>query len=184
MTQLEATNLALLAVDQEPLTDVSELDTVHESILFNTQLDQVQKDILSEGWKFNEVASYTYTPDVNGDIILTGSELEIVPAQSGVVEKEGKLYDTLNQTFTFESDQSAQVIFNALIQYLPEKIANYIVRRAIREFQMNTVGDQLKNSVLAQNEGLALVNAKKYRNRLGKTNALTGTFGSDYGFFA
>lgn len=111
LTELDAVNRALVAVNQTPLSSLGQgthaLGAVAEIIL-----DEVVQEVQAEGWWFNTEYSVTYTPNSSNEIELGDDVLAAdgSSATSNYIKRGNRLYDLDNHTKTFTSDVELDVI--------------------------------------------------------------------------
>ena len=142
-TRLAAVNTIISNVGQAPVTA---LDTGNPLVEMAEQiLDEITRSTLAEGWEVNTERSYPFNPDGEGVIRIPVNILSInTPLGSEVqtVIRDGKLYDRVNHTYTFEGTQELDVTWLFDFEDLPEAFKNYITIRAANVFAGRSVGSE------------------------------------------
>ena len=76
MTKLDAVNSVLAVIGEMPITTIE--DTLNaDAVLALRMLEDVVRDVLIEGWYFNTDHGMEIAPDVNGNIELAPSVINI-----------------------------------------------------------------------------------------------------------
>ena len=65
--ELRAVNQVLASIGQAPVTTLVDQTNPDVAIVSNT-LDQVSREVQSEGWTFNKEFNYSITPNINDEI--------------------------------------------------------------------------------------------------------------------
>tara|TARA_R100000781_G_C4022252_1_gene107569 strand:- start:52 stop:660 length:609 start_codon:yes stop_codon:yes gene_type:complete len=155
-TELEAINIMLAAIGEAPVNKLTGSLPVDVAIAQST-LVEINKAVQAEGWSFNTEIDVTLTRDSANQIILPTDVLRvdanihqhptIDPIQRGL-----KLYDRLNNTFTFEEDLICTVVYFREYSEIPEPARRYIVIRAARIFVDRLVSDEGLRTYTQQDE--------------------------------
>lgn len=147
-TKLDAVNEMMKAIGQPPVNTLSVPGLTDVSIA-ETTLDAVSKEVQSQGWWFNRDFSQSFTPNGSNEVVLTDDILSVRPAQAtssvaaetrSVVERQRKLYDQINNTFTISGTVRLEVIYGYDFEELPESVRRYVTIRAARKFQTQVLG--------------------------------------------
>lgn len=147
-TQLEAVNRMLLAVREQPLNTLQEVDEAGSIAV--ALLDQVRRDVLMSGWKFNTDFDVTFTPDGDtAEIRMSSNVLRVIwdvatnttavdPVVRGV-----KVYDAKNGVYTFTRNLKAKQVIRSLSwDELPPTAQAYIAARAATLMAGQETADQ------------------------------------------
>ena len=117
-TELSAVNSILGSIGQSPVTSLGlpesgTGDTINfknpEIAFIYNILTEVNKDVQNEGWHFNTEYHITKTLDAAGEISVPGDALrydffsEGIDKTFDVVNRNGKLYDLVDHSSTFDS---------------------------------------------------------------------------------
>jgi hypothetical protein len=167
-TQLAAVNEILGSVGQAPVTV---LDQTNPEIAFAfTTLMDISREVQAEGWSFNKEYEYPLTPDSQGNINIPANVLQmdlsddIANADYDTVIRNGKLYDKINHTFTWDKSKQYKldVVWYFDFDDLPQVFKDYIVARASTRAATRLVGDTNLSQVLASFEALRRANCMEY----------------------
>ena len=155
MTKLDAVNSVLAVIGEMPITTIE--DTLNaDAVLALRMLEDVVRDVLIEGWYFNTDHGMEIAPDVNGNIELAPSviNIDIDPRYSvgvDVVQRGNKLYDKRNHTYTFTKPiKGVSVTYHLDFDELPATAKHYVLALTKVKFQSNVLGDQVLHNALLQ----------------------------------
>ena len=176
--ELQAVNEILASVGQAPVTvietqnitledgsQVSEVTNPDVAIILNT-LHQVSREVQAEGWTFNTDYKVKITRDSNKEVVIPDNYLQLDVVDTDrtvdVVRREGKLYDRINQTFSFDNDPYCDIkrFFNLID--IPIPIRDYIVSRSATIFSQRVIGDSTQYQMLQQREAYTRAMALEY----------------------
>lgn len=153
-TQLEAVNVMLGNIGESPVTALSPLSSLPVSARTAISvLDEVSRDVQSEGWHFNTVDKVTLSPNVNGEIFLTDDVLHIdtLDNSKDIVQRGQQLFDRGENTLVFDNDLKVTVTYLLDFTELHEQARRYITLKASRVFQGRIVGSQeLEQQILRE----------------------------------
>lgn len=154
-TKLEAVNAMLGHIGESPVTSIS--STASLPISASTALgilDEISREVQSEGWHFNTELKVTLSPTGNGNITLSEDILEVdtTDISIDVVQRGLVLFDRSNNTSRFTKD--LEVNLTRLLDFtsLPEAARRYITLRASRVFQGRMVGSRELEALIARDE--------------------------------
>lgn len=154
-TKLEAVNSMLGHIGESPVTSIS--STASLPISASTALgilDEISREVQSEGWHFNTELKVTLSPAGNGNITLSEDILEVdtTDISIDVVQRGLVLFDRSNNTSSFTKD--LEVNLTRLLDFtsLPEAARRYITLRASRVFQGRIVGSRELEALIARDE--------------------------------
>ena len=155
-TELEAINIMLAAIGEAPVNSLTGTVTADVRTAQST-LNEVNKEVQSEGWSFNTEIDVTLTRDGSNQIALPTDILRvdanihqhptINPIQRGL-----KLYDKLNNKFEFEEDLICTVVYFRKFDELPEPARRYMNIKAARIFVDRLVSDDGLRTYTQQDE--------------------------------
>lgn len=153
-TQLEAVNVMLGNIGESPVNALSPLSSLPVSARTAISvLDEVSRDVQSEGWHFNTVDKVTLSPNVNGEIFLTDDVLHIdtLDNSKDIVQRGQQLFDRGENTLVFDNDLKVTVTYLLDFTELHEQARRYITLKASRVFQGRIVGSQeLEQQILRE----------------------------------
>ena len=195
LLELQAVNEILASVGQAPVTtietqtltfedgtEVTEVSNPDVAIVLNT-LNQTSREVQAEGWTFNVDYNVKVTP-VNGEILIPDNYLQIDAVECNrnidVARREGKLYDRVNQTFTFTDPIYCDIKKLYNWEDLPIPIRDYIVARSATIFSQRTVGDSTQYQMLQQREAYTRAMALEYECNQGDFTYFGSPQGKNY----
>ncbi len=166
--QLTAVNEILMSVGQAPVTQLENTNP-DVALAFET-LTNVSREVQAEGWTFNKEYGLTsFVPDsTTKEIAIPNDVLQIDISQyhnrdyKDVVQRNGKLYDRHNHTYTFEETPVVDVLYFYDWGDLPKPIRDYIVARSATIFSSRIVGDSTQYQLLSQKEEYNRAMAMEY----------------------
>ena len=141
-SELEAVNRVLQMLGEAPVNSLSGQFGLAKQA--QDSLTDVSRRVQAEGWSFNTDYQVTIKPDSNKNLLVGSNVSRVVVdilayPDYDIVERKGKLYDRLNQTFEFTDEVKADLTYMYDWDELPEHARQYIMTRA---------GRQLKESIL------------------------------------
>lgn len=160
ITKLEAVNNILTAIGESRVSSLA--SGVVEAEEAEIILETTTREVLAKGWHWNRDEAYRLVPNGAGNIALPTTVLSIDPAGvdagKDYVERDGRLYDRKNQTFTIDQPVYCDIIHYFDFETLPYALAKYIEARAARLFQESIEGSVALDSFTARREAEALAN--------------------------
>jgi hypothetical protein len=164
-TQLEAVNVMLGHIGEAPVDSIASPSSLPISAATAvTILDEVSREIQSDGWYFNTEFDVTLSPDVSGNIVLANDvvEADAVDHTLNIAQRGSKLYDRKNNTLVFTKD--VKVNLTRLLNWddLPEAARRYITIRASRILQGRIVGSRELEGLILRDELLAKARLEDY----------------------
>ena len=194
-TELDAVNSILMSVGESPVNTLSVQSP--EVAIAQKTLQQVCREILSEGWKFNTETQYPITLDSNNHCIIPNNVLQIDlnryrhPDAFDTIRKTDngiqKLYDLHDHTFEFTNTSDGKIYVDIIwmINYndIPQVFQDYITVRASRIASNRMVNNPQAAELISADEAQARAVALEYdtvqgdynifNNQEGRTNAST-----------
>lgn len=168
-TELNAINEVLAAVGQAPVTTLDQ--TNPDVSIIQQTLNNVSREVQSEGWHFNKEYNYKITPQSDKTIIVTDNMLQLdlskrYHGDKDVVRRNGKLYDKWKEprsdAYLFNEPVYADIVWYFNWGDLPTPIQDYIVARTATLVSSRIVGDSTQFQMLSQREALKRANAIEY----------------------
>ena len=145
-TQLEAVNIMLHVISEAPVNSLTGTLPLDASLAKST-LEEINREVQSAGWVFNERYKYILSLDINSKIPLADNIMRVdldvnkySPTTYDVIKQGSFLYNKVENTFVFDKALDAKVILYLDFTDLPENARRYITIRASRIFQDRTIG--------------------------------------------
>jgi len=140
MTELEAINTLLSVIGEAPIDSLSDItvNEITDSTLARKALNEVSRDVQSEGWSWNTDRGVTFTKDKTNEIKLPASALKVVFPSVGdgnYVARGLRVYDRNRQSYDMsdvESVTATQVVSQLDWEDMPHAAQQYITIRAAR----------------------------------------------------
>ena len=181
-TELDAVNSILMSVGESPVNSLSVQSP--EVVIAQKTLQQVCREILAEGWKFNTETQYPITLDTNDHAIVPANVLQIDlnrfrhPDAYDTVKKSDsgtmKLYDLHEHSFKFENSSGGKIyvdiIWMIVFADIPQVFKDYITVRAARIASNRMVNNPEAAELIAQDEAQARATALEYDTNQGDYN--------------
>ena len=140
-TKLDAVNIMLFTIGEQPVSSLDESGLTDVAIA-KAVLAEVNRDVQSEGWKYNTDYNYALAQDTSGRVAIPTNALSIEPAASSqYVERSGYMWDTLNHTNVINTALYCDIIRYLDYEAIPEAARYYIAVRAARIYQKRMLGD-------------------------------------------
>jgi hypothetical protein len=154
---------------------------------FNTLMD-ISREVQAEGWSFNREYEYPVTPDISGNIIIPSNILQMDLSKSAfntaydTVIRDGKLYDKLNHTFTWDATVTYKVDVLWMFDFddLPQPFRDYITAKAATRAAIRLVGDVNLAQALTTQEAWRRSVCLEYECQQGDYTMFGFSKGNDY----
>ena len=158
-TKLEAVNTMLGYITEAPVNSIADSSSLPPSAAIAKDiLDEVSRDVQSQGWHFNTAEDYKLEANVSGEFVLPDNTMTVdaVDTSVDVVQRGTRLFDRTNQTFVFEKD-SVKVNITFLLDFedLPERARRYISIKAARALSNRLVGSREIEALILRDEVFA-----------------------------
>ena len=184
-----------MSVGESPVNTLSVQSP--EVAIAQKTLQQVCREILTEGWKFNTETQYPINLDTNNHCIIPNNVLQIDlnryrhPDAFDTIRKTDngvqKLYDLHDHTFEFTNTSGDKIYVDIVwmvdFNDIPQVFQDYITVRASRIASNRMVNNPQAAELIAQDESQARAVALEYdtvqgdynifNNQEGRTNAST-----------
>lgn len=174
MNELEAVNMLLEAVGSDV---VNSLDTTHPDVgAARRVLQRKAKMELRKGWWFNIDWDVDYEPDaVTKEIVLPTNLSRIRMRNDAYVRRDGKLYDTINQTYQFDSVQTAYKQTRLTTwDEMEADMQVYCAYLSAVEFVRSETGDRQLQEDYGRDAGLALIELQRTHLQMKNLNMFNG----------
>lgn len=179
---LTSINILLQTINELPIENSDDLIYSTTAQLAEMTINEVKKEVLSQGWHFNKDDGYEFPPDVNGVISIPYNVLDIVASDGkNYIMRDWKLYNKDDITFQFTEAVKCDVVWNMDFNSLTHPIRHYITIKAARIFQARTIGDQVAYAYTVKDEEDAYLSARFSEGRTGRYNILSSAFGIENG---
>ena len=160
-SKLEAVNAMLGHIGESPVNSISDSGAIPISAVTAVSvLDEVSREVQSEGWHFNTEVDVSISPASDGTITLTDDVLEIdtVDTSIDIVQRGVTLFDRGSNLSTFGHDLTVNIIRWLDWDSLPEAARRYVTLRASRVLQVRMVGSKELEALIARDEYQARAN--------------------------
>jgi hypothetical protein len=164
-SRLDAVNTILTASGESPVSSLA--GTTVDTANAESVLDEVLRDVQTEGWHFNTEKEVSLSPDGSSLINLPTNVAKIDlsdvdTSDVDIVQRGTRLYDRKGHTYEFEATIKADIVYLLPFEELPEAARRFIVVRAARIFHDRFVGSETTHRFTEQDElraRVALVSA-------------------------
>jgi len=138
-----------------------------------SSLEEVSREIQSQGWHFNTEYKYPLTPNTEGEIILPQSTLEcdidpLFNSNAGItdyIQRGVRLYDRENRTYNIGRELKATMVNFLDWDDLPEPFRRWIFVKAGRTLYNRVIGDNATDQKLGREEIQAKATAENFNAR-------------------
>lgn len=166
-TKLEAVNTIIGVVGESPVNSLGTGSSRPQQVVIAEQLiDNVMRNIQSEGWHFNTEKKYTISLDVNNKAVLPVNTMR-VDAHPGkhtdldLVQRGTTLYDRKNHTDVFTTDLTVDIIFLLDFTEMPEQFRQWVTIRAARQMAARFIGSGEMEMFTLRDEQMARAAARR-----------------------
>ena len=150
-TELSAVNSILGAIGQSPVTTLN-YENPEIGFIYNI-LTEVNKDVQNEGWVFNVEYNVEKAPEATTKYITIPSNVlrydlheDSIDRSKNLVRRNGRLWDTINQTYEFDNSVYLDITWLWSFEDLPSAFKRYIISRA----SVRAAAQLVSNSELVQ----------------------------------
>lgn len=185
-TQLSAVNEILGSIGQAPVTVLDQTNP-EVAFAFNTLMD-ISREVQAEGWSFNREYDYPVTPNTSGYIVIPSNMIQMDLTKSAfntaydTIIRDGKLYDKLNHTFTWDTTVTYKVDVLWMFDFddLPQPFRDYITAKAATRAAIRLVGDVNLAQALTTQEAWRRSVCLEYECQQGDYTMFGFSKGNDY----
>lgn len=160
--KLQGVNRLLKTIGEPPLFEESDYTLSYEAQRADEQIDDTQRQVLGEGFKFN-TSTIDLIPDLGDYIATPPNALVIEFEDSSLTVDEGLVFDRVKYTKKFKEKVSATVIYNENFEYIPSVVQEYILAMASYVFQRNSINDPEMTKELKSVLAVAKKNLNVYK---------------------
>lgn len=156
-TELEAVNEIIATIGESPINTL-EGELPGDAVIARTLLHAVSRETQAPGCYFNTETSYPLVPDaLTKEVRVPANTLRCDVSQAhygcwNVVNRGGRLYDKDNHTYQFDNTIYADLVLFLPFTELPEHARRYIIVRAGKRFQDQSVGSQILHQFAQEDE--------------------------------
>tara|TARA_Y100000813_G_scaffold189719_1_gene165221 strand:+ start:417 stop:1046 length:630 start_codon:yes stop_codon:yes gene_type:complete len=180
-TELSAVNSILGSIGQAPITTLQASGGIDplanpEISFVKNLLDEVSKDVQTIGWTFNSEYKVKKSPDAQGNYVVPSNAILYdisngqIDRSTNVVKRDGKLFDTINQTDVFSGEYYFDIVTLYPFQDVPPAIQRYIIARASMRAATQLVSNADLVKLLQVEEEQARANAMEFETQQGDHN--------------
>lgn len=165
-TKLQAINTMLSTIGEPPINSLNAQRA--DSLIAQTVLDEITREVLSYGWHFNTSVDVEMAPEAGTGYIYVADSIVRVDTEptSGydVAIRGNRLYNRKTNSFVFDESIVLKTLQIYFLDYeeLPEEARRYIAIRSARIFQDRVVGSQKLHVFNMQDEVQALAKLQEY----------------------
>lgn len=170
-TKLQAVNTILSTVGEPPVNSLSAQRA--DSLIAQTVLDEITREVLSYGWQFNTDEKVVMTPETSSGYIYVSDSVvrvDMDPAYSqnyDIALRGNRLYNRVTNSYAFAEPITVLQVHLMDFDDMPEPAKRYVTIRAARVFQDRMVGSPTLHAFTAQDEVMALAKMTEYENDVG-----------------
>ena len=159
ITELDAVNEIIAGIGEAPI-DTLENMTDTDAINAYRLLKTIDRQEQARGWAFNIRRNISLIPDENGHIKFNNMYLYIRPYDKTInLARSGSYYKDLNRnTNVFSRSIKADVIEQVPFEELPDAYRNWVIAKAVYEFNSRYFGD----AQVAKDAQMKLLDACQY----------------------
>lgn len=142
-TELQAVNMMLGTIGEQPVTSVADTPVSEASIAYNI-LHAVNRDVQAIGLKCNTEENYTIALSI-GTAPLPAATLKVSAYNNSddYTMRGTYLYDRKNHTTAFTLAPVVDIVLFQAFTNLPQSVRHYITVKAARIFQSQVVGSDI-----------------------------------------
>ena len=184
--ELSAVNTILGAIGQSPVTSLGTYTVNSDSIstydnpeiaFIYSLLKESNIDVQNEGWSFNTEDHVEKTPDANGYIAYDTNVLRMDLTDGedklyDVVKRNGRLYDKVNHTDVWTSNQHVNIVWLFNFDDVPSIFQRLITYRAAGRAATQLVANQQLVQLIGVQEQTARATCLEYECNQGDHNYL------------
>lgn len=165
---LDAINDMLAAIGEAPVNTLDNSENV-DVVTAMRILEKVNRQVQSKGWAFNYMEATTLNPDLFTHRIKWQDDILYIVGTDGTkyIQKGEYIYDFDNQTDVFQNNIEVDIIRLVDFDYMPVAVRDYIVAKAARLFQSQTLNDDSLAQNLIEEERVAWAALQEYEMEVG-----------------
>lgn len=167
-TKLEAVNTMLTFIGESPVSSLSDSSGVGDLPVAEKVLDEIDREVQTQGWHFNTTVDVVTSPDADSKEIVLSHNVVKADVKVGaytdmdITLRNNKLFNRSKNTFEFTGDLKLTLVSLLPWDDLPEPARRYISLRAARVLQDRQVGSRELTEVGIREETVALAALREY----------------------
>jgi len=161
MTELEAVNVLLTTIGESPVNTLSG-NQVTDVTIASQVLNEVSREVQSQGWHFNTEDGVELSPNATNEIFVPADVARIDSNNYNVVQREGKLFNLTDRTFSFTGKVKASIVYFQDFVILPDTAKRYITTRAARIYSDRMLNSESIHKMIARDEQKAFIDLKAF----------------------
>jgi hypothetical protein len=161
MTELEAVNVMLTTIGEAPVNTLTG-NQVTDVTIAQQVLNEVNREVQSQGWYFNTENGVTLTPDNNKHILPPADTARIDSRDYNIVIREDKLFDLDDFSYEFGGSIKVNIVYYQDFTVLPDAAKRYIAARAARIYADRLLNSETIHAMTLRDEQKALVDLRQF----------------------
>ena len=161
MTELEAVNVLLTTIGEAPVNTLTG-NQVTDVTIARQVLNEVSREVQSQGWFFNTENGVVLTPDNNKNILPPADTARIDSRDFNIVVREDKLFDLDDFTYEFGGSIKVNIVYYQDFTVLPDAAKRYIAARAARIYADRLLNSETIHAMTSKDEKQALVDLRQF----------------------
>jgi len=166
MTELEAVNVLLTTIGEAPVNTLTG-NQVTDVAIAKQVLNEVSREVQSQGWHFNTEINVKLTPDPIYRVNVPPDTARIDSTDYNVTVRSNKLFDLDRRTYEFTTAILVDVVFYLDFAALPDTAKKYITTRAARIYSDRMLNSETIHQMLSKDEQRALIDLKEFEGDIG-----------------
>lgn len=166
MTELEAVNVLLTTIGETPVNTLTG-NLVTDVTVARQVLNEVSREVQSEGWHFNTEQGVKLTPNSSKEIVVPPDVSRIDAKYTDVTIRGGKLFNLTERTFKFDNQLEVDIVYYQDFVELPDQAKRYITVRAARIYSDRMINSETIHQMTLRDEQKALITLKEFEGDVG-----------------
>lgn len=166
MTELEAVNVLLTTIGETPVNTLTG-NLVTDVTVAQQVLNEVSREVQSEGWHFNTEQGVKLNPNTSNEIVVPPDVARIDAKYVDVTIREGKLFNLKERTFKFYNQVEVDIVYYQDFDSIPDQAKRYITVRAARIYSDRMINSETIHQMTLRDEQKALVTLKEFEGDVG-----------------
>jgi len=166
MTELEAVNVLLTTIGETPVNTLTG-NLVTDVTVAQQVLNEVSREVQSEGWHFNTEQGVKLSPNSSKEIVVPPDVSRIDAKYVDVTLRGGKLFNLTERTFKFDNQLEVDIVYYQDFVDLPDQAKRYITVRAARIYSDRMINSETIHQMTLRDEQKALITLKEFEGDVG-----------------
>lgn len=166
MTELEAVNVLLTTIGETPVNTLTG-NLVTDVTVAQQVLNEVSREVQSEGWHFNTEQGVKLTPNSSKEIVVPPDVSRIDAKYTDITIRGGKLFNLTERTFKFDNQLEVDIVYYQDFVDLPDQAKRYITVRAARIYSDRMINSETIHQMTLRDEQKALITLKEFEGDVG-----------------